>query len=195
MFRRLFALPAIYYLLTFTLVPVGVATYYFIPPRGDIVNLSNTSGSENGILVVGEASPPSIYKGYVSNTGTFHVGQVTLNAINNEVVGFTNDRAVEIQPTVPWTIGSDIVNMPLSGPIVIDVTVWIVRGNFMTGSSRATAMKLTTMSIWQQERMGVTFGAFDINDATSNPGITGLFSNFNNCLGMRGALQTAVGRD
>src|SRR5215831_4926845 len=117
MIRRLLARPSIYYLLTFTLVPVGVATYYFLPPMiaSDTVELTNTSGSENGILVVGEASPPSIYKGYVSNTGTFHVGQVRLNAVNNEVVGFTNDRAVEIQPTVPWTIGSDIVNMPLSG--------------------------------------------------------------------------------
>jgi len=193
MISRVFSRPSIYYVLAFTTVPLVLTTYSLLTPTYDRVQLSNTTGSESGILVVGQASPPNIYKSYVSHSGSFRVGPLALNAINNEVVAFTNGRAVDVKPLVPWTTGIDTVNMSLTGPIVIDVTMWIVRGDFPTGFARATAMKLATMSIWDQERMGVTFGAFDIRDATS-PG-TALFSHFDSTCLMRNSLQTTVGHD
>src|SRR5271157_4920087 len=73
----------------------------------DRVILSNTSGTSNGILVVGQASPPMIYKSFTSATGNFLLGQVTRAESNNEVVAFTNQRAVAIQTPVAWTSGID----------------------------------------------------------------------------------------
>jgi hypothetical protein len=157
----------------------------------DHVVLSNTSGNENGILVTGNASPPAIYQSSVGATTTFAVGPLWHSAGNNEVVAFTNERAVAIQPSVPWTNGSDTVKAALTGPIAIDVTVWVVRGVFASQQARAIALKIATVSIWDQERMGVTFGAFDIQDQTMNHAAS-LYSDFD-CT-KKYALQTAIGK-
>jgi len=159
----------------------------------DRVILSNTSGTSNGILVVGQASPPMIYKSFTSATGNFLLGQVTRAESNNEVVAFTNQRAVAIQTPVAWTSGIDTVNLALTGPINIDVTVWIVTGPYQAQHDHLVAMSIAAKSIWDNERMGVAFGAIDFHDATDNPSAP-LYSNFSDC-DMKLSMQAAIGKD
>jgi hypothetical protein len=190
--KKLLTKPYLLYLGTSMLVPTAWLTFKAVNPQFDQVTLSNTSGTGNGILVVGGGSPPLVYKAYPSATDSILVGPVSLSASNNEVVAFNSQRAVAIQPKVPWTTGADAVKLPLAGPITIDVTVWVVRGSFAAQSNKAMAMKLAALSIWDQERMGVTFGAFDIQNQTGNPSAA-LFSNFNNC-NMKPLLQADIGK-
>jgi hypothetical protein len=166
--------------------------YYFVVTQDHVI-LSNTSGTSDGILVVGQASPPMTYKSFTSTTGSFTLGQVTLAKSNNEVVAFTNQRAVAIQTPVAWTTGSDTVNLALSGPIDIDVTVWIVTGPYQAQHDRAVAMSIAASSIWDNERMGVAFGTIDFHDATDNPSAP-LYSNFSDC-NMKISMQAAIGKD
>jgi hypothetical protein len=158
----------------YTIAAIGAALVvwkgkgFFVQTQFDHILLSNTSASENGILVSGQANPAWNYHAEVSSTASFLLGPLSLSNANNEVVAFTNHRAVAIAPQVPWTTGVDTVKVPLTGPIAIDVTVWILYDPHHTQANRVMVMKLAAISIWEQERVGVTFGAFDIKDVTSH---------------------------
>ena len=92
-------------------LPVGWYGYKFFAVTLDSVILSNTSGNNNGILVVGNASPPMFYKSFTSATNNLLIGQVTRARVNNEVAAFTNGRAVATQTPVAWASGADTVKV------------------------------------------------------------------------------------
>ena len=110
-------------------LPVGWCGYKFFAVS-DTVIVSNTSGHKNGILVVGNASPPMFYKSFTSATNNLLIGQVTRARVNNEVAAFTNGRAVATQTPVAWASGADTVKLNFTGPIRIDVSVWVVSGDY-----------------------------------------------------------------
>jgi hypothetical protein len=181
--------------LTLVLVWRGYA-YYFVDPQDSVI-LSNASGNEDGILVVGDSSPPLVYKSFTSATDSFSVGIVRHSAANNEVVAFTNQRPPAIQTPVPWTNGGDTVSLAFPAPIHIDVSVWVVTGPFLAQHDLAVNMSIATAAMWNDERMGVDFGAFDIHDATGNARAP-TYANFSDCGVMNArmrAMQTAIGKD
>jgi hypothetical protein len=136
-----------------------------------------------------------VYKAFTSSTGTFLLGQLTHAVDNNEVVAFSNQRPVAVQTAASWTAGTDLVTLPLSGPITIDISVWVVRGDYTVQHDRAVAMKIAANAIWDDERMGVTIGALDFHNATANP-LGVVYSNFQCGVGngIRNAMQTAIGK-
>jgi hypothetical protein len=157
----------------------------------DQVILSNTSGNDNGILVVGQGASPVTYASFTSQTGTFSVGQLTAAKNNNEVAAFTSGRAVAVQTNVGWSGKGDVVNVPLTGPIEIAVTVWVVGGTYQAQHDLAVDMSLSATQIWKDERMGVAFSSFDIRDATANPAAV---QDFAGCLA-KTSLQVNIGKD
>jgi hypothetical protein len=169
------------------------AIFYVL--RSDRVVLSNTSGSENGILVDGESAlAVLVYQGSASTNSTFKVGLLHNAPGNNEVIAFTNRRPVAIAPSVDWTPPQATVNLPFSNQIQIAVTVWIVRGTFKTQHDRVAQFCIDTVAAWDAERMGVAFapgGCDDIRDATTDPPAA-QFANFQ-CSNQEN-LQTKIGK-
>lgn len=158
----------------------------------DQVILSNTSGQENGLLVDGQKGGSDVSdETFTSVATTINVGSFSA-AMSNEVVAFTNRRPMAIETPVAWTIGSNNVNLPFKDEIVIPVTVWIVKGPFVDQRDRAIDACVTTSSIWNNERMGVRFGPFQIKNATGDPQASNYF-NFN--CGMQAGLQADIGED
>ena len=135
----------------------------------DTVNVSNGTGSENGLMVDGQNGAAfSNDQGFVSNTTSIDVGTLTASAQNNEVAAFTNGRPPKIIAT-PWTSGNDSFDANFASVITIPVTVWIVRGPFADQRQHAIEACIRTSAIWQNERMGVIFSPFEIRDATTDP--------------------------
>src|SRR5262249_46969980 len=125
-------------------------------------------------------------------------GQVTRARVNNEVAAFTNGRAVAIQTPVAWTSGADTVKLNFTGPIRIDVSVWVVSGDYAQQHNLAIQMQLAATTIWENERMGVEFRAFDFHDATTNSAAANVseFDQFGiSCDGERQFMQTQIGKD
>lgn len=142
---------------------------YTVVTSGDRLCLKNISGYENGVLVDGQ------FGGVFQNNNTFtsnlHViptGSVS-SGVSNEVVLFTNRRAVTVVQNAGWTNGnSDVVDVNIEREIAIDVKVWIVQGPFNTQKQNALDAYATTESIWEDERMGLRFNKFEIVDATGD---------------------------
>jgi len=147
-----------------------VAAIFTLTGCADRVKLTNTSGSENGILVDGQSSSGPINdETFASSSTTIKVGRLRASATSNEVIAFTNLRPVAIQTPVSWTSGRDTVNTPFANQIAIPVKVWIVKGPFNTQRTKAITACITTTAIWNSERMGVAFSPFEIVDATGDP--------------------------
>lgn len=147
-----------------------VAAMFTVMGCADRVKLSNTSSSENGILVDGQSSSgPMNDKAFTSTSTTIRVGRLRASASSNEVIAFTNLRPVAIETPVPWTSGRDTVNTPFANQITFPVKVWIVKGPFNTQRTKAINACITTTAIWNSERMGVAFSPFEIVDATTDP--------------------------
>jgi hypothetical protein len=135
------------------------------------VVLSNTSGSERGVLANGRGSGgPFAYQRFTSTTDTVDLGQqLQPSGGNDEVVAFESFRPPAITTPVTWTGGSDTVNTGLANEIFIPIKVWILKSPFATQRVRAINSCITTAGIWDSERMGLGIGSFDIVDATGNP--------------------------
>lgn len=171
---------------------VAVILWGSAASTNDRVVLANTSGSSNGVLVVGQSgTSPVVYKTFKSSTNTVNVGHLSASAGNNEVVAFTTLRPVAIKTKVAWTTGADTVNLSFSNQIAIPVKVWVVKKPFTTQKNRAISSSVTTSAIWNKERMGVAFSPFEIVDATGIPNAS-MYLAFN-CQKQAG-IQTAIGK-
>lgn len=136
---------------------------------GDRVTISNSAGDQHGLLIDGDtAVGPDNDQGFVSAGTTIRVGRIRQRASTNEVVAFTNRRPVAYRNVADWGSGNVTVNVPLNNEIAIPVTVWIVKGPYLTQRQKAIDAGLTTLAIWRSERMGVRFLAYDIMDATGD---------------------------
>ena len=135
---------------------------------GDAVQLNNTSGSENGLLVDGQFQTGATNDHTFAATGT-KIGIGKIDASAGEVVAFTNFRPVAITTPVNWTNSDETATVNFANEMLIPVKVWIVKGPFSTQRTRAINTCITTSGIWNSERMGVDFNPFEVVDATTNP--------------------------
>ena len=134
------------------------------------VVLSNTSGSERGVVANGRGSGGVFtYQRFTSTTDTVDLGQqLQPSGGNDEVVAFESFRPTAITTPVTWTGGSDTVNVAFANEIFIPIKVWILKSPFATQKTRAINSCITTSGIWNSERMGLGIGSFDVVDATAN---------------------------
>ncbi len=157
---------------------------------GDAVQLTNTSGNENGIMVDGQfQSGPTNDHTFVATSDKIGIGKV--DASTGEVFAFTNFRPVALQTPVNWTNSDETATVPFANEIQIPVKVWIVKGPFSTQQTRAINTCITTSGIWNNERMGIDFNPFEVVDATSNAKASNYFAF--DCSKQAG-LQTDIGK-
>lgn len=145
----------------------------FLSSCVDRVQLTNTSGSAHGLFVDGDYCSPGRDndRRVVSNATTVDLGRMKDRWTTSGVVAFTRRRAVTIVSPESWDGCMGRVTVPLQyqDEIPVPVTIWIVRGSFLSQVFRAVDALVTTTSIWQTERMGVRFGAIRIVNATADP--------------------------
>ncbi len=153
-----------------TLSSLIVACLFGLSACDDTITVNNSqSGEEIGLLVDGNSSGGFINDGTYSGVGpVFSVGDKTSGS-PGEAILFSNFRPVAIEENISWTDNDDDVTIDFQNEINIPVTVWIVKGPFSTSQTNAINMCITTSSIWDSERMGVSFSQFQIIDATSDP--------------------------
>ena len=146
---------------------LGVAVLGARASAQDRVQLDNLSGAANGILVDGRDAGGDVDdRKFVFSGASQTVGTFTASTVSNEVVAFTQGRPVALRTKVPWTSGNDTITLKYSDKIRIPVKVWIVFGPYAAQKTRALNAAIRTVNVWQQERMGLEFSAFEVVDAT-----------------------------
>jgi hypothetical protein len=153
---------------------VGLALIGTLAGCGDLVKLTNTSGSENGLLVDGQFATGATNDHTFTSTSP-DIGLGHVDTSTGEVIAFTNLRPPAVQ-AVNWTHDFETINMSFPDAFRIPVKVWIVKGPFATQRTRAINTCITTSGIWNNERMGVDFSPFEIVDATANPNAANYFA-------------------
>jgi hypothetical protein len=160
----------------------------------DQITLNNNSGNPIGLLVDGKLAGSFVNdKTYVSPGSPALIGQ--FSAINgnktNEIVAFSQDRPMAINPNVPWTTGNDNIVVPFANKILIPVTIWIVYGDVAAVTTKATSDLLTTSTIYSTERVGVDFSTVTFRDATANPRAPNYYNYDGNV--MASSIKTDIG--
>lgn len=88
---------------------------------------------------------------------------------SNEVIVFSRGHQPQLVPDVPWSDGSNAVDVLLQPPLEIPLTIWAVTAPFAETLASAEEAVLTTAIIWEGERQGLRFAEVEIIDATANP--------------------------
>ncbi|MHC4575813.1 MAG: hypothetical protein ACYTFD_12445 [Planctomycetota bacterium] len=137
---------------------------------GDKVTLCNAAGHEVGLLVDGTDQADARVEDDRVKTASSSVvvGPYKGHHADDKILGFTYRRPVTEVPA-PWTPEGDDVAVSFPDEIEIEVTVWIVKGPFDTQRDHVYESLLHTITLFEDERMGVTIKQpFDIRDATTN---------------------------
>jgi hypothetical protein len=153
---------------------VSESVPFDVVETADLVLLRNGSASPSGLLVDGRGA------GGVLNDRGYVVADSTLMVVlaaapeSNEVLAFT-ERRPPILASAPWTDAPDTIVVDFPARIEIPITIWIVRGPFVSQQPRAAEAITTTSSIWDAERMGIAFSEVEYVDATANADASALF--------------------
>jgi len=152
-----------------------VSLALFLVSCGDTITLQNASG-DVGVLVDGQENGSVVNdRGHVAGgSGDVEVNVAFLSSAaapnRNEAIGFGEDRSTR-RLAAPWTDSGDDFDLELGNRISVPVTVWIVQGPFGDQFDHAVDACIQTSVIWDAERVGIRFSAFDVKDATADPDI------------------------
>jgi hypothetical protein len=145
---------------------------------GDVLNPQNVFSREIGALVDGHKNGVQINDerhiydekgGFFSNLfPTIPIGGFTSEDGNDEVIAFSKRQPPLLVQHVPWTPANNKIDLDFDDEYAIPAQVWIVAGPFPMVRATAAAAAVATAGIWNDERQGVTFGSFDIVDATGD---------------------------
>jgi len=136
--------------------------------NNDKVHLTNGATGENGILVDGTKRGSSVNdERFAGAAGSdIAIGRFTRSG---EVIGYTNDHPPTLKAGVAWTAGSDTVNLAFENKYLVPFYIWIVKGPYADQRMVAINASVRTSQIWTNERQGIGFSVFQINDATAAP--------------------------
>ena len=137
----------------------------------DRISFSNGSSGENGLLVDGAKS--GTHRNDDRFTGpagsAIKPGSFTSSGQSNELIAYTNHRPPTLRENAPWSDGDDHLSLTFENKYRVPFVIWIVKGPFDTQRSRAISACVKTSQIWSDERQGIGFSRFDVNDATGDP--------------------------
>lgn len=137
----------------------------------DKISLNN-SGGEIGVLVDGLLNKTFINdKTYVSSANPINIGSFTKanGTKTNEIMAFGSDRPLEVYSNVPWTSGTDNINMTFGNKILFPISIWVIYGDFETVVTKVTTDLLAASTVFNDEKVGFDFSTVSFVDATSNP--------------------------
>lgn len=135
----------------------------------DKVHLTNGVTGENGILVDGTKGGASLNdeRFTVAGGNDIVIGEFTSSS--GEVIAYTNHRPPTLKAGVAWTDGGDTANLGFENKYLVPFYIWIVKGPYANQQTVAINACVKTSQIWTDERQGIGFSLFQINDATGDP--------------------------
>ena len=162
-----------------TLVVAGVLVPVSIHAV-DLIKPGNSNTNEMGVLVDGLRNGVHVNDRRFTalELGGFFgalfpvipIDNLTLSPESNEILAFARHRPPVLLENVPWTSGSNTLQIEFEDEYEIPVQVWIVKGPFAHQRDVAIEASVITSMIWQEERLGVRFKSFDVVDATGSAG-------------------------
>jgi len=157
----------------------------------DAVHISSHVTGSFGLTVDGQRSSGT-FNDYavVSPQATATLGVVVGPPSNAQVVVYAADgRTATAQAR--WTPGVDTLDIALEPALVLDATLWIVRGPFADQRGRALSAVQSTRTIWSGERAGLVLDSVEVVDATADPD-AGDFRHLTLCQS-KGDLEARIG--
>lgn len=134
----------------------------------DLLRFHNTAAAGVGALMDGDGGRP-VNDVRSVRADSFATTVLRRSAGQNEVIAFTRGRPPVLLTDAPWTDAVDTLDLVFRDPIRISITVWIVAGPYDVLATRAAEAVLSTVEVWDAERMGVEFGAITVVNATADP--------------------------
>ena len=153
---------------TFTLLAVCSLGLAACGGGGDQVTITGGDGEEIGILADGSQSGTVHNDDRYTGPDGAAIAVGPYEASAGEVIAYTSGHAPTLYTPVNWTDGGDDVNRAIDPRYRVRFKVWIVKGPFADGQTKAVNACIRTSQIWRDERQGTTFQVFDITDATGD---------------------------
>jgi hypothetical protein len=136
----------------------------------DKVHLNNPGAGENGVLVDGSRGGTDRNDvRYTRNGADILMGNYKLSTQSNEVIAYTTGKPPILKENAAWTNGRDTIAVSFDNKYRVPFYIWIVKGPFATQQTVAINACVKTSQIWTDERQGIGFSVFQINDATADP--------------------------
>jgi len=157
----------------------------------DSVKVTGGDGAEIGVLADGTASATFHNDDRATGANGTAIAVGPFDAGAGEVIAYTSGHAPTLNAPA-WTSGNDAVTFSFDPKYRVKFRIWVVQGPFADGQMKAVNACIRTSQIWQDERQGTSFSAFDITDATANA-TAGNYTAFN--CGKAGTIKTDIGFD
>lgn len=135
---------------------------------GDRVLVGGGDGADIGVLVDGTAAGTAHNDDRATGPNGPAIGVGPFDSGSGEVIAYTVGHAPTLKTGITWTGADDAVNFNFDPKFRVRFKIWIVKGPFSDGQSKAVNACIRTSQIWRDERQGTSFSAFDITDATGN---------------------------
>lgn len=137
---------------------------------GDRVIVTGGDGIPEGVLVDGTASGTAHNDDRATGTGGgAAIGVGPYDTGNVEVIAYTQGHAPTLHSAGNWSAADDDVTFAFDSKHRVPFRVWIVKGTFADGQTKAVNACIRTSQIWRDERQGLSFQTFQISDATGDP--------------------------
>ena len=135
----------------------------------DTVTVTGAGTGPVGLLVDGTLGGSSQNDNRFTGSGGAAIPVGLYDAPPGEVIAFSSGNPPTLKTGVNWTPDLDSVTTGADPKFRVKFRIWIVKGPFAEGQAKAVNACIRTAQIWQEERQGLGFSAFEITDATSPP--------------------------
>lgn len=153
---------------------VGVSPPFAVVEDYDAVRL-NVDGEAAVYVEGGDNRGERVQRGASVEAGAARVGFFRrLAGGSNQALAFGVDRAPAYRKDVRWTSGADTIDLPLSGPVVLDLTVWVMDGSPAAIEDLARNAAGNLDRLWSRERAGFVVGNVDVIDVRHDPDVASL---------------------
>jgi hypothetical protein len=134
---------------------------------GDTIKVTGGDGAEIGVLADGTAAASFRNDDRATGADGAAIAVGPFEAGPGEAIAYTVGHPPTLN-TPAWTSGNDAVTFAFEPKYRVKFRIWVVKGPFADGQTKAVNACIRTSQIWRDERQGVSFSAFDITDSTGN---------------------------
>ena len=153
------------------------------PPPNDLIHFSNSSSFKTGVLVDGSRDSFAVNDESHEGIPGADISGFYFTDLPGEVIGFASNPGSppftsSLPPTLKtpsdtlnplvWTSGMDTVTFVFENEYAINISVWIIFGDFASQQASALEAIRKTVEIWTREGQGIRFQTPSIINATDH---------------------------
>ena len=159
---------------------------------GDTLQFTNGGTGDNGALVDGLKDGSHVNDASFTGAAgaTISLGDIDSSPQSNEIIAYTNEHPPTLKESLGWTSGTDAIALAFESKYRVPFYIWIVEGPFDSQRVKAIDACIKTAQIWSDERQGVGFNIFEINDVTGDADAS-TFADFT--CGLASSMKSQIG--